>query len=284
MVSPARASTAQVYDLHEPKKLPKLLKIPAAHHRDASWTGWSSPPVDGAPTPPTAKISRVRVIDSVETALQRRQGHADRSILRSSGDETLLLSEHNACPHCDITLPALSPALFSFNAPSGMCPDCNGLGTKMEVDPGLIVEHPDLSLLDGASRWYGNVRKKKNGWHYNNLQAMADHYGVDLELPWKDLPQKFRDVILWGSGEEKIHFKFENQKTAPGKARANAEERGVGVQHQPPVPPDPVRIHPALVHELHEPAALPGLRRHAPVRRSAPRHRGRANLPRSARA
>jgi len=91
-----------------------------------------------------------------------------------------------------------------------MCPDCNGLGTRLQIDPNLIVVHPELSLLDGASRWHGNIRKKKNSWHMRHMQALADHYGVDLELSWKDLPQKFRDMLLYGSGNEKIHFKFEN--------------------------------------------------------------------------
>ena len=76
-----------------------------------------------------------------------------------------------------------------------MCPDCNGLGTKMEVDPDLIVEHPELSLMDGASRWVGNLRKKP-GWHMRHMSALAEHYGADLEVPWKDLPQRFRDAIL----------------------------------------------------------------------------------------
>ena len=89
-----------------------------------------------------------------------------------------------------LTLPALSPALFSFNAPSGMCPDCNGLGSKMQVDPNLIVEHPNLSLLDGASRWYGPMRKKK-GWQLNHVSQIAKHYGIDVEEEnWHQLGKK----------------------------------------------------------------------------------------------
>jgi excinuclease ABC subunit A len=89
----------------------------------------------------------------------------------------------------------------------------------------LIVEHPDISILDGASRWFGNVRKK-GSWHLRHLQAMAEHYGVDLEVAWKDLPQKFRDVLYWGSNGEKIHFKFENEDGS-WKGESNREERGV---------------------------------------------------------
>jgi len=148
-----------------------------------------------------------RLTDSVETALRMSEGLV--SIDRGDGSEWLL-SEKNACPVCNFSFPELSPAMFSFNSPIGMCPDCNGLGTRMQIDPNLIVVHPELSLLDGASRWHGNIRKKKNSWHMRHMQALADHYGVDLELPWNDLPQKFRDMLLYGSGNEKIHFKFEN--------------------------------------------------------------------------
>ena len=164
----------------------------------------------------------VRLIDSVETAFRAAKGQL--TVLVGAGEE-LLLSQSNTCPHCEITLPALSPALFSFNAPSGMCPDCNGLGTKMEVDPGLIVEHPELSILDGASRWYGNVRKKPT-WHYRHLQALAEHYGVDMELPWKDLPESFRNVLMNGSGGEKILFTFETDDGS-FKGESNREESGV---------------------------------------------------------
>jgi excinuclease ABC subunit A len=165
---------------------------------------------------------RARLIDSVETALRAGKGLLSVNFPSSElqeGEEALpgaekdlLFSEHNTCPTCEISLPKLTASLFSFNSPTGMCPDCNGLGTRLEVDPALIVEHPELSLLDGASRWYGNLRKKKNNKYWlAQLHTIADHYGTDLELPWQDLPQKFRDVLLYGSGEEKLHFTFESE-------------------------------------------------------------------------
>ena len=214
----------EMYELHEPKKLPKLLK--SQPHTieiivDRLVVPQADPETGAPPSAADLKDFGVRVIDSVETALQTGGGTLMVDLLDG---ETLLLSEKNACPHCDLTLPPLSAALFSFNAPTGMCPDCNGLGSKMEVDPALIIEHPDISMLDGASRWFGNVRKK-GGWHYNNLKTVADHYGVDLELPWKDLPQKFRDVVLWGS-EDKFIFKWENQQ-GTWKGEGERQERGV---------------------------------------------------------
>ena len=143
-----------------------------------------------------------RLIDSVETTLRT----ADGLLFADLGEELLMLSSHNACAKCGTSFPDLSPQLFSFNSPLGMCPDCNGIGTQMQVDPELIIVDPTISLLDGASKWYGNLRKKQSSWTAKNLQTMADHYGVDLELPWDQLPQSFRDVLLYGSGEEKIRF------------------------------------------------------------------------------
>jgi excinuclease ABC subunit A len=150
----------------------------------------------------------VRLTDSVETTLRAGDGLLVADV---AGEQELLLSEHNACPHCNVSFPELSPQIFSFNSPLGMCPDCNGLGTKVEVDVDLIIQDPDLSLMDGALRWYGELRKKKNGWRHRQLQAISAHYGADLETAWKDLPQRFRDVLLYGSGDERIHFKHQSE-------------------------------------------------------------------------
>ena len=148
-----------------------------------------------------------RLVDSVETTLRAGGGLL---VADPGNGKELLLSEQNACPYCGISFPELTPQLFSFNSPLGMCPDCNGLGTQLTVDPALIVADSSLSLLDGALRWYGNLRKKK-GWTLNVVQATADHYGVDLETPWRDLPQTFRDIVLYGSGAEKIRITYKNE-------------------------------------------------------------------------
>jgi excinuclease ABC subunit A len=147
---------------------------------------------------------RVRLTDSVETALKAGEGLL---VIALEGGEEILLSEHNACPYCDISFPKLSPAMFSFNSPSGMCPECNGLGVKLSVDPELIVTKLHLSLLDGASPWFGDMNKgREMRWWARPLLALAEHYGVDIEQPWDELPQSFRDVVLYGSGDERIHF------------------------------------------------------------------------------
>ena len=165
--------------------------------------------VDRLVVPPATEQTefRTRLMDSVETSL--KAGSGILTVVQGDGQE-ITLSEHNACPQCEISFPELQPTLFSFNSPVGMCDECNGLGIKLQVDPALIITNPELSLMDGASRWYGNVRKKPT-WHASSLGSIARHYGVNLDLPWKDLPQQFRDVIIWGSGDEKIRFEFESE-------------------------------------------------------------------------
>ncbi|MCA9924497.1 MAG: excinuclease ABC subunit UvrA, partial [Anaerolineales bacterium] len=149
-----------------------------------------------------------RLVDSVETTLRTGDG----LLIADLGDgETLRLSEHNACAQCGFSFPDLSPQLFSFNSPIGMCPECHGIGTKMQVDPDLIVEDPALSVMDGALRWYGNVRKKKSGWRQSQINAIFEHFDLDVDTPWQDLPQSFRDIMFYGSGDEKIHFKYESE-------------------------------------------------------------------------
>jgi len=147
---------------------------------------------------------RTRLTDSVETALKAGEGLL---VVALEGGDEILLSEHNACPTCDVSFPKLSPAMFSFNSPSGMCPECNGLGVKLSVDPELVVAKPHLSLLDGASPWFGDMNKgREMRWWARPLLALGEHYGVDIEKPWDELPQSFRDVVLYGSGDERIHF------------------------------------------------------------------------------
>ncbi len=149
-----------------------------------------------------------RLVDSVETTLRAGDG----MLVADLGDgQELVLSEHNACPHCNISFPEPSPQLFSFNSPLGMCPDCNGLGTQMKIDEDLIVQDPSLSLLEGALRWYGELGKKQKSWTFNQVTSIAEHYGVDLETPWQKLPRKFRDVLMYGSGEERIQFKYHSE-------------------------------------------------------------------------
>jgi len=149
---------------------------------------------------------RTLLMDSVETCLRAGDG----LLIVDLGDEEITLSEHNACPECDVSFPKLEPHLFSFNSPLGMCGECNGLGVQLQIDPDLIITKPNISLLDGASRWHGDMRKKPR-WTARGVVQLAQHYNVDLEVPWKDLPEKFRHVVLYGSGEEKIRMHYQNE-------------------------------------------------------------------------
>jgi len=163
------------------------------------------------PTAESADVAQAaefasRLNDSVETALQLANGLL---LVDVADGEMLTFSEQNACPVCGISFPELTPAMFSFNSPHGMCPDCNGLGTQLKVDPALIIRDPSVSIMDGALRWYGDLRKKKGSWTLRQLSSIATHYGADLEMPWQDLPQRFRDALFYGSGDEKIHFSFQ---------------------------------------------------------------------------
>jgi excinuclease ABC subunit A len=168
----------------------------------------------------------LRLMDSVETCLKAGNGLV--IVLLEDGQE-ILLSEYNACPYCEISFAELQPHNFSFNSPLGMCDECNGLGVKLQVDPNLIIEHPELSLLDGASRWYRDLRKKGEGaWQVSNLTSIARHYGVDLEVPWKQQPEEFRNAILYGTRGERIRFKFEVENDY-GNWRGESEREVKGI-------------------------------------------------------
>ena len=165
-----------------------------------------------------------RLTDSVETALRL----ADGSLYVDVQDGAMLsFSEQNACPTCGLSFPELTPPMFSFNSPHGMCPDCSGLGTQLSVDPALILHDPSLSILDGALRWYGQIRKKP-GWTLNQLLSIARHYGVDLETPWQDLPASFRHVLFYGSGDEQVQFSYEYQgENSSWSGRSSRPVRGI---------------------------------------------------------
>jgi excinuclease ABC subunit A len=167
----------------------------------------------------------VRIMDSVETALKAGGG----TLIVALDKEEILLSEHNACPECETSFPRLEPHLFSFNSPLGMCDECNGLGVKLQVDPDLIIANPDISLMDGACRWYGNLRKKGGAtWHSGNLRAIAKHFGVDIELPWKDLPEQFRHALLHGSQGERIRYIFHSE-TPTGTWHGESDREMMGI-------------------------------------------------------
>ncbi len=149
---------------------------------------------------------RSRLADSVEVALHEGD---DSLVMQVLGQEDLPFSTRFACPGCGITYPPLTPQMFSFNSPQGMCPECGGLGTREEVDPNLLVADPTKSILDGALEIFGVVRSAHVA---HVLQGIARHYGFDPNTPWRDLPEEARRVLLYGSDGEKITFAYKTRK------------------------------------------------------------------------
>ena len=146
---------------------------------------------------------RNRLADSLELAMSLSDGLVTVDIL---GEEPVLFSENSACITCDISYPELTPASFSFNSPQGACPKCDGLGASTEFDPDLIVPNPELSLRDGAVALWAN----RNTVHFIEfLDALTAHYGIDIYTPYKDLPDRFKNALLYGSENESITFYFE---------------------------------------------------------------------------
>ncbi len=145
-----------------------------------------------------------RLSDSVETALKLGDGQLIVDVI---GQEELQFSERHACPICGFSISELEPRLFSFNAPYGACPTCDGLGHKKEVDVDLVVPDKTLTLNEGAIvAW----QPTSSQYYPQLLKSVCDHYDIDMDTPVKDLPKKHMNKILHGSGKTKIRFKYEN--------------------------------------------------------------------------
>ena len=127
------------------------------------------------------------------------------------------MSEENTCTHCGISFPELSPQMFSFNAPQGACPTCSGLGTRMELDPQLLVPNATLTLHEGAVPYWGELRKKKDSWAYRCLASIGNQYDFNLDMPWEQMSERARHVIIYGSGKERIRFSWNDSGGSRGE-------------------------------------------------------------------
>lgn len=145
-----------------------------------------------------------RLADSLESALQFGGG---KVIIDVIGEEELLFSEHHACPICGFSIGELEPRLFSFNSPFGACPECDGLGSRLEVDVELVIPNPNLTLKENAIAPWESISSQ---YYPQLLESICNHYGIDMNIPVKDIPKPMLDKILYGSGKEKIHFRYEN--------------------------------------------------------------------------
>ena len=159
-----------------------------------------------------------RLAESLETALQRADGIALLSPMDSSpltnvdGSQNengeIIFSARYACPHCGHSLTELEPRLFSFNNPAGACSDCDGLGVRQFFDPDKLITSDELSLSEGAIRGWD----RRNMYYFQMLTSMAEHYDFDMDVEFKKLAKKIRNVILYGSGKEKIAFNYVNDR------------------------------------------------------------------------
>jgi len=151
---------------------------------------------------------KLRLAESFETALRLSDGLASIAPLDDDGPDTVFSAKF-ACPHCGYSLSELEPRLFSFNNPVGACATCDGLGTEQTFDPARVVAHPHLSLAGGAVRGWD----RRNAYYFQIISSLADHYGFDIETPFEELPEKIRNVVLYGSGRETIEFQYLNERS-----------------------------------------------------------------------
>ncbi|YCA43448.1 excinuclease ABC subunit UvrA [Bacillus sp. JZ8] len=145
-----------------------------------------------------------RLADSLETALRLGEG---KVVIDVIGEEELLFSEHHACPYCGFSIGELEPRMFSFNSPFGACTSCDGLGVRLEVDLDLVIPNYDLSLKEHAiAPW----EPTSSQYYPQLLKAVCVHYGIDMDIPVRDIPKHLLDKVLYGSDKERIHFRYEN--------------------------------------------------------------------------
>jgi len=164
---------------------------------------------------------RSRLTDSVETALRLGDGVVIIQDVTSAEPRDLLFSEHLACPFCGISLPEIEPRTFSFNSPHGACPTCQGLGTRMELDPDLLVPNPDLSLEEGAIQFWNTADHE--GYYWQSIVAAARHYHIPLDRPWRDLTPAQQRVILYGSAGEEVPMQYTSRDGRQSTFRAAYE-------------------------------------------------------------
>ena len=147
---------------------------------------------------------RSRLFDSFEAALRLADGYAVVDVI---GQEEMLFSEHYSCPYCGFTVGELEPRLFSFNAPFGACPDCDGLGVKLEVDVDLVIPDQSKTLREGALLPWNPISSQ---YYPQMLEQACQEFNIDMDTPFEELPEEHKDIILNGSNGEIFHFHYEN--------------------------------------------------------------------------
>jgi len=161
----------------------------------------------------SAVIDRIVIKDGIESRLAESIEQAERLsggliIVNVEGEEKLYSTKH-ACPKCGFSFGEITPRLFSFNTPVGACPDCYGIGSKLEIDPEKVVKRPEKSLADGAMAVIGFM---DSGFANSYYKALSKRYGFSLNTPYKDLPQDIKDIILWGNEGEQLDVTYSSRK------------------------------------------------------------------------
>ena len=147
---------------------------------------------------------RSRLADSIETALKMSGGQILVDII---GQEELRFSSNFACPICGFSIEELSPRMFSFNSPFGACPECDGLGVKMIIDPDLLIPDPSKTIEDGAfEAWAGGT----SNYYPQFLKSVCEHFGIPQDVPVSELTKEQMDKLLYGTGDTKIRFRYQN--------------------------------------------------------------------------
>ena len=160
-----------------------------------------------------------RLAESFEAALRLADGRAIAHEMDTGAEH--VFSSKFACPVCSYSLSELEPRLFSFNSPVGACPSCDGIGQVSAFDPGRVVAFPSLSLAAGAVKGWD----RRNGYTFSMIESVATHYGFDVDAPFESLPERAREVLLNGSGEEEIEFTYAAESAGRGAARRSAVKR-----------------------------------------------------------
>ncbi|MGB9672839.1 MAG: excinuclease ABC subunit UvrA [Anaerolineales bacterium] len=179
------------------------------------------------------KANRSRLTDSIETALKFGDGYLTIHVMPTTHDEEmgeppqpydLHFSEHLACPEHGVSLPEIEPRTFSFNTPHGACPECQGLGGKLVIDPDLLIPNKELSLNEGAiilSEWSGP--REEGGYYWQALQAVAHEYHIDLDMPVNQIPPEKLDVLLYGTHGKEVSIHYQNKDGRQATFRASFE-------------------------------------------------------------
>lgn len=170
-----------------------------------------------------AKGAESRLTDAIETALELGDGVVIiNDITDRENPRDVLFSEHLACVHGHGSLPEMEPRTFSFNTPKGACPDCQGLGFRLEIDPTLIIPNESLSLNEGAIDANG-WNMDPNGWMGGVIRAVSQAYGFSLDTPWNQLTEEHQKIVLFGTGKQKVQVEFVNAQGYRNRYNAHFE-------------------------------------------------------------